>query len=574
MRPEELTPPQLADFIDAFTDHETFCRESLSIRNTDGISVPFSTWPSGRKMNAALEKQIRRGKPVRLVVLKTRRSGFTVSVTAEFFHRIPFLPGQKGLIIADRYNPAGLEAFDYLLQYQKTYKPFKRHGAAIKLPKVVKDTEGQIKWANDSGVTVLSAEKGDVGRGGGFRFVLADEAAFWRAPELTLTGILNTVPDREGTVVIVQSTANGVGGEFYDLWQRANDPAQGAGWVPVFFGWLENPLCVRTVEGDLFRFQQSLDDEERLLMELHGATLENLAWRRWKIATACRGKVEEFHQEYPTTPEEAFLSSGRPALDHQALSRMPVQQPSMVGELESIDEIGGKRIILNAKEYGAVQMWRRPEPGRMYVMGGDPARGIDVSESKRGDDPDWSVGIVLDRESGEQVAMVRERLRPSKFARYTYLLGRWYNWAFVVPESNAHGLGYIEELIRLGYPVERIYRRQRDPSDRRAGRIDELGFETTEVSRPWLINALDSAIREQAISIRSAIALQECRTFVIKPNGKMEHQTGCHDDCVFGLGLAVMGLRQAPRRGSQATDPARRGRFQVYGTKADRHAED
>ena len=570
MRPEQLTPQQLAEQLSAFQDHPRFCRESLRIRGLAGSAGPLVLSPGQLKLHAAIEKQRRRNRPIRLAVLKTRRSWFTSGVCAEMFHEIPFFPGRKGLIIADRFKPAALEAFDYMLQYQRGYQPFQLHGG-VKLPSLVKDTEQVLRWDNESSVDVMSAEGGDVGRGGGRHFLLADEVAFWRNPELTLTGVLNMVPKLPGTIVVIQSTANGVGGEFYEICQKAMDPANEDGFAFLFFGWLEHPPYRMAIDGDKAKFQASLDSEERSLMEMHGATLEQLRWRRATIAGECRGKIDLFHQEYPTTPDEAFLSSGRPALTLTNLVRMPVWQEPLVGELQETEEFPKPKLRFVPREHGALVIGKKPDPARAYLVAADPSKGIDVSESGHGTNPDWSVAGAFDLETGEQVAQLRERLRPVAFAEYVALLGRLYNYAFLVPESN--DAGFMDALLRTGYPVERFYNERRDPSDRRSIQPQEIGYYTDTSSRPRLIGALDDALRDMAIIVRSPIAQQECRTFVIKPNGKAEHQNGCHDDCVLMLALAAIGMRFAPRvmRRVPGRTPSA---VQTYGRRKGRDEDD
>lgn len=559
MRANDLNPAQQAELIHAFQDHPRFCRESLRVRDRIGSMVPFQQWESQLKLNLSIEEQRKRGRPVRKVILKTRRSGFTMGVTSDMFHEVPVFPGRRGLIIANTYDPAGLEAFDYLAQYQLGYKPFELHGGSIKLPKLLrpshlvspvpKNSTLELLWENNSAIDVMSADGGDVGRGGGRHYILADEAAFWRDADTTLTALLNMVPDLADTNVVIQSTANGIGGEFYELCQRAMDPSSNyLGFQMLFFGWLEHSLYSTPFESgaDAKKLQDSMDNDEHVLHELHGATLEQLHWRRRTIANQCRGHVDLFHQEYPTTPDEAFLSSGRPALTVSTLVRMPVWKDPIVGELQEVEEFPKKRLRFVPREHGALVLGRKPDPAKSYVIGADPSKGIDVSGSKRGENPDYSVAFVVDLETGEQVAQFRERVRPVPFAEYLALIGQLYNWAYVVPESN--DAGFIDALLRANYPIERIYNTRRDPTDRHSIQPQEIGFYTDGTTRPWLISAIDDALREMAIIIRSPIAQQECRTFVIKPNGKQEHQTGCHDDCVLAAALACMGIRFAPRK--------------------------
>ncbi len=575
---KHLTESERVQFVAEFNEHETFCRECLSIRNRVGSAVPMLLEAGQRKLSDAINRQRKARRPVRLVVLKTRRSYFTAGACAELFHEIAFYAGRRATIIANNYKPAGLEAFDYLIQYAMSYRPMKRFGHDWTMPRVVKPktlqsppSEGsdlQLLFANGATFDVLSAEGGDVGRGGGRHGLLGDEVAFWRNATITLTAILNMIPDLPETMVILQSTANGVGGEFYDLCQKAMDPANDGGWEFLFFGWLEHPpYRMPLTRPAALKLQASLDSEERLLMNRHGATLEQLAWRRRTIAVSCRGDVELFHQEYPTTPEEAFLSSGRPVFDHKELARHPVMKGAS-GELEIVEQAGGtvRRMLFISREEdrGSLTIWKKPERGRLYTIGADPAKGIDVTEAKargkgRGDNPDYSVAFVIDTLTGEQVALYRARSRPGAFGEFLAILGRYYNWAFICPEAN--DAGFIDAFVKMEYPLELVYNRERDPTDKRTLRIQEIGFETTSLSRSWLIGAGEAAIRDMTIQIHSAMVVSECQTFVVKPNGKKEHQDGRHDDCVIALCLAEIGRRQAPRNPPALTQARPRAPF-------------
>jgi hypothetical protein len=571
----DLTRAAISTIYGQFHDHGTFCRESIKIRNLQGSVVPFELYPGPWKLAEAIRRQRLQKKPVRIVVLKTRRSFFTAGVCAEMFHDIPFFPGRKGLIIADRYKPAGFEAFDYLVQFQRTYKSFTREGIRLTLPELVRDSQEKCEWQNGSSVEVFSADTGEV-RGAGKHFILCDEVAFWRDPSRTLTGVLNMVPYLPDTTVIIQSTANGIGGEFYEMCQKAQDPANDGGWEFLFFGWLEHPVYSLPLNPGLAaKLKATLTPEEVTLQRVHGATLEQLNWRRKTIAVECRGDVELFNQEYPTTAFDAFLASGRPAFDHKAIQLMPVVN-GRAGELKVDEEGPIRRLRFEIGGRGALTIFKAPEPGHTYVIGADPSKGRDVSSDQRGKNPDYSVGFVVDAATGEQVGLLRARIRPVAFAEYLALLGKWYRWAYLVPEAN--DAGFIDALVQTGYPLEAIYHRQRDPTDRRPPRMEDIGFETTALTRSWLVSAADDAIRGMGITIHSVVVAQECRTFVIKPNGKKEHQEGCHDDCVFALALAAIGMRFAPKARIALTNvleaQKRRYRFGKVGDKLRRDDDD
>jgi hypothetical protein len=80
----------------------------------------------------------------------------------------------------------------------------------------------------------------------------------------------------------------------------------------------------------------NLDTEEEELVELHGADLEQISWRRWAIPNRCQGYVDKFHQEYPTTPEEAFVSTGDPAFlpGEMKAAESTLRKPKFMGSVE------------------------------------------------------------------------------------------------------------------------------------------------------------------------------------------------------------------------------------------------
>lgn len=584
IKPDQLSQSDKEDFINAFEDHPTFCRESLKIRNEAGSLVPMELRVNQQKTSDKIRAIRKKGKPVRLVVLKSRRITNTAALCAEMFHDVPFWSGTKATIVADAYTPAGLEALGYLTTFQNEYRPLQRHGAGLDLPNLARDVipeEGELRetvgghkivWENNSFVQVLSAEAGDVGRGGGRKWALLDEVAWWTNPALTLTSVLNMVPYIRGTVVVIQSTANGVGGEFYELCMKAMDPSNLDGYEFLFVTWTDNPECVAELDVDLHTFQESLDKEEKVLQATMNLSLKQLRWRRLKIAIECRGDVNLFHQEYPTTPMEAFLASGRPALDTRAVSRQKTVD-GMVGELVQVDEYPQPRIIFEDRDRGALTVFRQPQKGVFYVAGSDPSKGIDVSDKQDGSNPDYSVTWLAEQQTGEMVALLRARLRPGEFGRYSAAVCKWYNYAFWNPESNDPG--FIDAIIASGYPERWIFSARRMPGDQRSTSVQELGYYVDANSRKFLIDAFNMDLRDGLFTIRSKVAVAECYTFVYKPNGKAEHMKNCHDDIVFAGCHMNQARRYAPVRREEHRETMRAGTRPVrYGEARKRRDDD
>lgn len=541
----------LTDFLQQFKTHAEFCRQCLTIRDKRGVPVPMALGPAQRRLSEKIRELRAAGRPVRIVYLKARQVWVSTGFAAEVMHEVPFAPGQRALVVAHDEDSA-TNIFGYYKQFHQSFKPF----GIVRRPEQARfSEEGLIEYANGSRIEVATAGTTTAGRSKSLRFLHLSEFAFWPNPKVLMDGLMQAVPDDPDTMVVAESTANGMGGEFYQLWQRAIDPAVETEWVPLFFAWWEHPEYTRDLECSRREFQDSLDAEEQTLMRVHQVSFEQLAWRRWKIANDLGGSVESFHQEFPSTPDEAFIASGRPRFSQPHLSRMPVRD-GMRCHLELDEDSGRETVAVIPDEHGILTVFARPAERHRYSIGVDVCEGVDVNaiagrSQIGGENPDFSVSSVLDIATGEQVALMRWRLQPSAWARVTYLLGRWYHWAYITPEANGPGIAFLEELMRLRYPPGKIYHREPDPSERysteASNTLDKLGWKTTTVTRPQLISKLDRVIREPSLYIYDAVTLSECRSFVIKASGKAEHAAGCHDDTVIATALALVGLEAAPQ---------------------------
>jgi hypothetical protein len=566
----------IADVLREFSDHHKFTSECLSIRDKHGRTVPFELQPAQIKLNKIIADCRAKRKPVRIIVLKARQVMVSAGTAAEFFHEVPFRAGQKAMIVAHEHT-AAKNIFSYYDQLATNYAPFR---GVIHLPERKTDAPaaGVIEWANGSYIKVATANNLKTGRSFSLRFLHLSEYAFWKDARTLMTGLMQAVPDDPDTCVIIESTANGIGNDFYQRWKEACDPTTGSEWVPMFFAWWEHNQYVREVQ-DRAAFQASLNDEERGLIQRYQLNLEQIHWRRWAIRNKCGGSIDTFKQEFPACPEEAFLFSGRPRFSHAHLAKMPVKDDGLVGELEEFQS--GPKLSLRflPGERGAVVLYKKPQPNKRYSIGIDVSEGIDINDGVLGhEDPDYSVACVLDADTGEQVAKIRARMEPGPFGEYVAALGRWYNWAFLVPEANGPGIALIEELLRQNYPPALIYKRRPGPEerfiDRDTASTQTLGFRTSTVTRPQLLSKLDMAIREFSVIVCDPITLDELRTFVIKANGKAEGQDGQHDDEVFAIGLAVEGIQYMPAdrrlQGIQAQRPPEKltsGTVRRYGSR-------
>jgi hypothetical protein len=158
----------------------------------------------------------------------------------------------------------------------------------------------------DSGYKIGTAENKSVGRSSTIQLFHGSECAFWANASEHAKGILQAVPDAPGTEIILESTANGVGNYFHQMWQKAE--AGMSDFIAIFVPWFWQPEYQREV---CHGFTPS--EYEVSLKDNYGLTNEQLNWRRFKVVDlSVNGQDGEksFCQEYPCNANEAFQLTG------------------------------------------------------------------------------------------------------------------------------------------------------------------------------------------------------------------------------------------------------------------------
>jgi hypothetical protein len=166
-----------------------------------------------------------------------------------------------------------------------------------------------------------------------------------------------------------------------------------------------------------------------------------------------------------------------------------------------------------------VTVWGAPLPGQEYIIGVDSAGG--------GSDGDYACAEVIDRATGMQCAELHGHLTPEELARRVAKMGKEYNHALLVVESNNQGREVLA-YFRTKHPYENVFHDKHG-----------AGFLTTWKSKPDVVAAVRTAISEAPESFNSLQLLRELRTFVLGKSGLGEAAAGAHDDCVMAMGIAL-----------------------------------
>jgi len=221
--------------------------------------------------------------------------------------------------------------------------------------------------------------------------------------------------------------------------------------------------------------------------------------------------------------------TGKTVFDAEAVSKRleTIRPPIKQGYFEYEEKPDG----IHIKDWkwvddpdGPIKIYKKPEAGRPYVIGGDTA----------GDGSDWFLGQALDNITGEQVCVLRHQYDEDTYAKQMFCLGMYYNEALLAPEANFST--YPAKLLDLmGY--RKLYVREME--DEFDGKIRHaFGFRTDRITRPVIISELIRVLRENIRLVNDEDTLLEMLTFVRNEKLRPEAEPGAHDDCVMALAIA------------------------------------
>lgn len=339
------------------------------------------------------------------------------------------------------------------------------------------------------------------------------EVAFIADAERKLIGILESVP-KDG-IISLESTANGTAGYFYEEWENKDSE-----FKKHFYNWtwdigyqLETNLSI----AELYQQYNPYAIRFGLIKDIAERYNLTAAQFNWYLGKVMRLK-DLVMQEYPTSPLEAFISSGRNVFYIGDLQKQFPKQP--------ID-----------RQWVDLIIWEKPLEGFKYVIG------VDTSE---GEGHDNAVLSVWNANTGEQVAeFANPTTKPDVLAGIAIEIGRYYNKAIIVPEINSSGLVFVSK-IKGKYG--NIY--MRETFDRRTKETKkQIGWRTTSVTKPLMVSDFEESVREGGVSINSPELIKEMKTFV-RTDESAKSGYGAdgsnQDDRVMAAMLALQGMKNTP----------------------------
>ena len=475
------------------------------------------------------KREYREGKRlhIRFLVLKGRQQGFTSVITAY----------QLACTIT-RKNFEGFTAADEDMNTTAIFEN-KAKFPYMHLPEILKPSEKynnrkQFLFEKLNSSWEVKTASPNMGRSRTINFFHGSEVAFWKDGISGVQAGLGEALTKDA-IQIYESTANGYN-EYKELWDSG-------AWENCFYEWWRTPEYRLKFESPTKEtwFKQQVETGKnsewiwkRCYWLRHSINLdwEQVYWYYVKY----EGYIDKelIKQEYPCSPDEAFISTGQCIFDQEKLI-------ARIQELECIqkknkprrgifvynmhnDKIIDSTIRFIDDPNGPVTIYEEPQNRTPYVLGADTAEGGN----------DKCAGQILNNITGNQAAVWHGRTDTDLFAKQLYCIGRYYNGALIAVETN-FDLHPVKELQRLGYPLQY----KREVIDSVTNRKQEkFGFQTTRVTRPVIIAELVAFVREHIELINDIPTLREMLTFVRNEQGKPEAIEGKNDDLVMSLAIA------------------------------------
>ena len=504
-------------------------------------AIPFKLNRPQRRLLATLEKMRLAGVPIRLILLKARQWGGSTLIQMYMgWIQLRLRTSWHSAIVADVDD----QARNIRNMYQRLGKLYPEEAGKITWRPFAGSTKNRIIHQRDCIVGIGSAQKPESLRSFDFAMLHLSEVGLWKdtmmksAADLAQT-LQATVPDVADTLVVLESTAKGIGNYFHRQWLNAEKGL--SAYEKFFVPWFEIEMYQKEVP-DYEAFIKSWGEYEKFLWAI-GATIEGIYWY---VTTKSGYDYDDWRMksEYPSTATEAFQSSGQrvfpPAYVERA--RKGCVDPVFIGDV--FPSIKGKESLKNPtieqNDKGGLYVWALPDTSievtNRYCMF------VDIGG--RTDKADYSIIKIFDRywmiDGGipEVVAVWRGHIDQDLLAWKAAQLGKLYHDALLAMETNSltkketEGTHFLTILDEIAESYPNIYTRE-DHDKIQHDMPKKYGFHTNVATKSMIINFLNSALRDNLYKEKDERATYEMDGYEIKPNGSYGAIDGMKDDQVI-----------------------------------------
>lgn len=276
-----------------------FSRACLQIKTKDSRISQLDLNKVQRICHKKLEQQRDEKGWVRALILKGRQPGISTYVAARYYRKTSLWRGINTFILSHEQDSSD-KLFAMVDRFQRN-NPLAPHVGASNAKELVFDKL-------ESSYSVATAGSKGTGRGGTVHLFHGSEVAYWANAPAHFSASVQQIPLLPGTEIILESTSNGAGGEFYE---RCLDAEAGRGdYQLIFLPWFlsDGAEYQRAPEAGFVLSNEGDDGEmsEQEYADIYGVSLAQMCWRRSKILEL--RSAEAFRREYPAAPAEAWTA--------------------------------------------------------------------------------------------------------------------------------------------------------------------------------------------------------------------------------------------------------------------------
>lgn len=315
-------------------DFEHYAARCLKIRTKSGRMQPLLLNRSQQILHERIEAQRREKGRVRALILKGRQMGVSTYIGGRIYWRTTHTRGARAFILT--HND---DATNNLFGFAKRYHD---NCPALVRPEMGSSNAKELTFPRlDSSYKVGTAGNKNVGRSETLQLFHGSEVAFWPHAEQHFAGIMQAIPNEDGTEALLESTADGLANVFGQQWKLAERGE--ANFAPLFVPWF---LDTGYVEEPPLEWRPTPEWSE--YGDLYDLTPQQLYWAYCKNRELISSKgggmggdinepSPKFKQEYPGTASEAFEITGEGAfippmkISHARKARVEGYGPIVLG---------------------------------------------------------------------------------------------------------------------------------------------------------------------------------------------------------------------------------------------------
>ena len=501
------------------------------------------------------------------VILKGRQQGFTSYITAVQLACMICRDNFNGLTLADDSSKT-IKLFE-----EKGKQVYERISDKRFKPEKARDNLNMLSFVAPNCSWHVGVASADAGRGETLAFLHCSEVATFPClvADMQAGAIQSVIPDG---AIFYESTAHGHN-QFKDLWDKPSN-------ICCFFEWWKTKeYRSRNIETLDELPDEWIKERVKWLLEVKKLDVEQVAWYVETYKSLVNPEL--IKQEYPCTPEEAFLASGSCIFDVDKITARMAELRETQFDRVGYFSYKKKPVVINGEAQvdlyeisniqwvddpnGYIRLHKHPKckvrkkdpfdnrKSEIIEVSVDEAKAEDleivgycpysIGGDTAGDGSDFFTAKVIDNITCEEAATIEIcKIDEDLYSDQVYCLGKMYNDALIALEVN-FSYAPTKNLVRCRYP--NLYVRKAIEETAQKSTTAKFGFNTNPQTRPLIIAEFQQKFRDNPRIINDAATLTQMMVFVKNENGRAEAAAGQHDDLVMGEMIAqfVAGSDQA-----------------------------